>query len=167
MYIQLLSILGLVVIDRVLKVYMTNLLSDVYRVDFIPGVIHFVYLENTGASFGILQNATVLLSVVTFLVLLLLLYYIVSKRSSSRLLTISLVLITAGGIGNLYDRIVYGYVVDYIEFSFINYAVFNFADTLVNIGAVMLFVYLIFFDRQIIRNRDKTTVDDGDTDGDE
>ena len=151
MYIQLLSILCLVIIDRVLKVYMTGYLSGVARIDFIPGIIHFTYVENTGASFGILKDKTLLLSIVTFVVIICLLYYIVSRKSDSRLLTISLILITAGGIGNLYDRIVHGYVVDYIEFSFMNYAIFNFADALVNVGAVTLFIYLIFFEKSLFR----------------
>ena len=58
-------------------------------------------------------------------------------------------------MGNLYDRLVYGYVVDFIEFSFMNYAVFNFADALVNIGAVLLFVYLIFIDKSMFKNKEK------------
>lgn len=126
---------------------MTRILSGVTIKEFIPHFMHLTYVENTGASFGILKNYTLILSIITCIVIAFLLYFIVSKRSKSKLLSASLVLITAGGLGNLYDRLVYGYVVDYLEFSFVNYAVFNFADALVNIGAVMLFIYLIFFEK--------------------
>ena len=138
----------LVIIDRVLKVYMTNLLSGRSRVDFIPHFMHLIYVENTGASFGMFKKHTVILSIITSIVIIGMMYFIVSKKSSSKLLNAAVVLITAGGMGNLYDRIANGYVVDYLEFSFVNYAVFNFADVLVNIGAVLLFVYLVFFERK-------------------
>ena len=114
---------------------------------FIPGIIQFSYTENSGAAFGFLKNRTLLLTVMTSVLILCMLYIIVSKRFSSRLVNTALILITAGGIGNLYDRIVNGYVVDYLEFTFMNYAIFNFADALINIGAVLLFMSYFFVEK--------------------
>ena len=162
LYLQLFLILILAVIDRILKIYMTEFLSGVTRVEFIPHFMHFTYIENTGASFGILKNQETFLSIVTFIILIFLLYFIVSKRSKSKILDTALILIAAGGLGNLYDRVFHGYVVDYLEFSFVNYAVFNFADALVNIGAVLLFIYLIFIDKRIFEKKAKDTKDFGE-----
>ena len=143
MIIYLSLTLILVIIDRFLKGFMTVYLTESMVKPFIPGFIQFRYIENTGAAFGIFQNSTVILSVITSVLILILLYVTISKRFSSALINTAITLITAGGIGNLYDRILNGYVVDYLEFTFVDYAIFNFADTLINIGAVMIVIYFI------------------------
>ena len=155
MIVYLAIILVLVLIDRALKVFMSVYLADTPEKGFIPGFMRLSYTENTGASFGLLKNHTLFLTIITSVFVLVMLYVIVSKRTGSKLFNVSLILITAGGLGNLYDRIFYGYVVDYLEFTFVNYAVFNFADVIINIGAVFLFIYLIFIDRSFLRNRKK------------
>ena len=155
MIIYLAVILVLVMIDRALKVFMTVYLADIPEKSFIKGFMKLTFTKNTGASFGMLRNHTLFLTIITSVFVLVMLYVIVSKRTTSKLMNTALILITAGGIGNLYDRIVYGYVVDYFEFTFVNYAVFNFADVLINIGAVILFVYLIFIDRGFLQKKNK------------
>lgn len=66
------------------------------------------------------------------------------KFFDSKILHWSIVLITAGGIGNLIDRIFRGYVIDYFEFTFFKFPVFNFADCLVTVGAAVAIVYLVY-----------------------
>lgn len=147
MFLYLLGMLIAIVIDRVLKVYMTAYLAAGIK-PFIPGFLQFRYTENTGAAFGSLENATLILTILTSILLFLLLYVIVSKMFNSKIANIGLMLIAAGGFGNLYDRIFYGYVVDYLEFTFVDYAIFNFADTLITVGAVLFVIYFLFFDRR-------------------
>ena len=129
---------------------------------FIPGIIQFRYTENTGAAFGFFSNMKPFLITVTSVLIIALLYIIVSERFSSKLINISLVLITAGGIGNLYDRIVHGYVVDYLEFTFVNYAIFNFADALINVGAVLLFISFFSFEKKQNKTKNPSIISSPD-----
>lgn len=154
----LVGMLILIIIDRVLKVGMTVYLADGVK-PFIPGFIQFRYIENTGAAFGSFQGMTLVLTILTSVLILILLYVIVSKMFKSKLANISLMLITAGGLGNLYDRIFNGYVVDYLEFMFVDYAIFNFADTLITIGAILLVIYFLFFDRDFFQKKPKDAIE--------
>ena len=126
--------------------------------DVIEKVLTFRYSENTGAAFGIFDNARVALCVfVAFIVLAIIgfmVYHIVKgkhKDKGALLLHVSLSFIVAGGLGNLIDRIAFGYVRDFIEYTFIytlfkkNFAICNFADVVLTIGVILLLVYLIAF----------------------
>ena len=72
--------------------------------------------------------------------------YVLIKKPKSRLLIVSLAMITGGGIGNLIDRISLSYVIDFIDFRIINFPVFNVADIFVSVGAALMCVYIVFFD---------------------
>lgn len=91
-----------------------------------------------------MQEKTAFLSVVTAVVLILMLAAIGMKLFDSKILHWCVVLLTAGGIGNLIDRVFRGYVIDFLEFTFIDFPVFNFADCLVTVGAAAAIVYLIY-----------------------
>lgn len=158
MVLYLVGMLILIVIDRVLKVVMTVYLADGVK-PFIPGFIQFRYTENTGAAFGSFQGMTLILTILTSILILVLLYVIVSKMFKSKLANIALMLITAGGLGNLYDRIFNGYVVDYLEFMFVDYAIFNFADTLITVGAVLFVIYFLFFDKTFFQKKTTENVE--------
>lgn len=112
----------------------------------IPDVLHLTYVENRGAAFGIMQNMRVLMIVMTLVVIVGFLVYIIMSKRKSPFLYATMSLIIAGGIGNLIDRIFRGFVVDYIDFRLINFAVFNLADCCVVIGAILFAVYIIFID---------------------
>lgn len=147
-------ILG-ILLDRICKIYATNnfIENPVYT-----KIINLIYLENRGAAFGILQNRRIFFIILTLVVVIYLLYYFVKNiRTNPRLLNIALSLIISGAIGNFYDRLVHTYVVDFIEFSFINFPVFNIADILVTTGSILLIVFIIFGemdgDKSVSRNR--------------
>ncbi len=142
-----LYIIILLAIDRVGKILMETYLAGRDMVVVIPGVVGFRLLHkgNTGAAFGILSNHTWVLVVLTSILILGMLYILYVKKLNSKFLHFCLILVTAGGLGNLYDRIVYGSVTDFIEFLFMQFAVFNFADCFVSIGAFLAILYLIFF----------------------
>ena len=150
--VQLVSIICIAVLvfaDQLIKTVVENRLMPIGSADFIPGIVEVNYTENTGAAFSILENHTELLSIITLLIIVAGLVYLLSGKLKSKFLTASLVLILAGGIGNLVDRIFRGtelfcgYVIDYIKLLFMDFAIFNFADCLVCIGAAMIIIYLI------------------------
>ena len=114
------------------------------RTPFIPGVIRFEYTENTGMAWGLFKNATLVLTVTTALACALIVYFIISKRKTMpALMRFALAAILAGAVGNLIDRIFLGYVRDFIAFDFISFPIFNFADSCVTVGAVLLGISLL------------------------
>ena len=106
------------------------------------------YLENRGAAFGIFQGKAFFLIGLTGLILLALAGLILSGRLRSPFLLWTAGLIIGGGIGNLIDRIFRGYVIDYLDFRLIHFAIFNFADCCVVVGTLLVLIKLVFFDRE-------------------
>ena len=119
-------------------------------IKIMPGFINFVYVKNTGAAWGMLAGRPIFLIVISLVVMgLLLTYYILRQKKlgskCSVLFGISVGLIAGGCIGNMIDRIFLGYVRDFINFEFIKFPVFNFADIALTIGTIIMLVYFIFF----------------------
>ena len=139
-YIIIIS-LGLI-LDRLSKVYAINNFIE----NPIEGpLINLTYLENRGAAFGILQDKRVFFLLITIAIVCYLLYYFYkSYKTNPTILNISLSMIIAGALGNFYDRLINGYVVDFIEFSFFNFPVFNIADIFVTLGCALMIIYIIF-----------------------
>ena len=133
----------IVLFDRLTKYLAEKELIDGSIANFIPGVVQFRYAENTGMAFSMLSGARCIFIAVTIVACVGVLYYMLSNRCKSLWLYWSLGVVVSGGIGNLVDRIVYGYVVDFIEPVFIDFAVFNIADCAVTCGAVSLVIYLV------------------------
>ncbi|MCQ2470480.1 MAG: signal peptidase II [Clostridia bacterium] len=142
--VSLLSVAVLTAVDQIIKWVVEARLPQAGEVTVLRGFLSWEYVKNTGAAFGSFSKSTTLLSVITAVVLLAGIVAIIMKKIKGKyLLTVS-VMIIAGGLGNLIDRIVKGYVVDFIEVRFIDFPVFNFADILVTCGAFMLIGYLIY-----------------------
>lgn len=142
----LLAIAALTALDQWFKYLAVVHLKEQPPFVLIDGVFELHYSENTGAAFGILQDHRWVFMSVTIIVMVFLLVLLLSgKFRQYPLLNVSGVLIVAGGIGNLIDRIFNGYVVDFLYFKLINFPIFNFADCCVVIGAVMLLVFFFFF----------------------
>lgn len=142
-----------VIIDYILKILVINNLKPVSSVEVISGVFSLTYVENKGAAFGMLANARWIFILFTIAVIIFLIIFLFTKKPESKLINLSLVLIIGGGIGNLIDRIFYGYVVDYLSLSFFP-PVCNFADYCVTAGAVLLVVYLLFFSDYLKKEKD-------------
>lgn len=130
----------LIILDQLTKSIVLKYLAVGKVVTPIPHVVQFRYVENTGAAFSILSGKTVLLVIITILILLFAFGLLFFERIPNSYNQVAVVLMAAGGIGNLIDRIHRHYVVDFIEFIFTNFAVFNFADCCVTIGAAILVV---------------------------
>ncbi len=143
--VALLYALGIVVIDQIIKIIAIKHLAPISTFPIIKDVLHLTYVENRGAAFGIFQNQKWFLIGVTGIFLVVMLILLIKKKfSSSKLLVFTMASIIAGGIGNLIDRVFRGFVVDYIDFRLINFAVFNFADCCVVVGTFFLFFFLLF-----------------------
>src|SRR5574344_1494240 len=137
----LIIIVGLI-LDRVTKIYATNNFIE----NPVQGpIINLTYLENRGAAFGILQDRRIFFILITVVIVLYLLYYFYkSYKTNPNILNIALAMIISGALGNFYDRLINVYVVDFIEFSFINFPVFNIADIFVTLGCALMIIYIIF-----------------------
>lgn len=138
----------MIVLDRWSKVWAQDVLMKIDTFPLIQNVFHLTYVENKGAAFSMLSGKVGFLIFFTGLVLvgLLGLLIISMKRGESKVLLVALSLVIGGAVGNMYDRIVLGYVVDYFDFRLINFAVFNVADVFVVCGSILLGIYLIFIE---------------------
>ena len=135
--------LALVGIDQGIKFLVIQYLKPVEYVDVIDGFLRFRYVENTGAVFGSFATHTLFLTVFSIVLLGIVVYYLITNREKSKFVNACLLLMISGGVGNIIDRIRLHYVVDYIEPLFIDFAVFNFADCLITVGAFALIFYLL------------------------
>ena len=148
-YAVLIVIAAAVGIDQVLKQIVINTLEIGQSVPLIEGVFHFTYIRNFGAAFSILQNRQVFLIAVTGIVMAAAAVILFKNiKNMSRLASFSLAAVIGGGIGNIIDRIRLGYVVDFLDFKFIDFPVFNFADCCVVVGAFALVAAVFVSDRK-------------------
>lgn len=144
----------LVLFDQYTKIAAKTALAEGGAIKIIDGVLDFVYVENRGAAFGIMQDTRWLLVALTFVVLGVLAFYIIKTKSRHPLMLASAAAVFAGGIGNLIDRIFVGYVTDFIHVLFIDFPCFNVADICVCVGGALLVVYLLFIDIRKGENND-------------
>ena len=145
----------LVAIDQVTKYIAIINLKGKNEVVIIDKWLHFTYVENSGAAFGIFQNATILFTILTIIIVFGIMWYMLKESNNiGNFLKFSLVMIIAGAIGNLIDRIRLGYVVDFIYSplgGLYNFPVFNFADIYVTCSAIFLIIYLLFIDGKDVK----------------
>lgn len=142
--IQMVSAALLALADQLLKKLAVLHLKDSEDIVLIKNFLALSYRENTGAAFSSFEDHTVMLSVLTLLLLVAGVVYLFLGKLDGKMLNICAVLIIGGGTGNLIDRCVRGYVVDYIKILFINFPVFNFADMLVVVGCFTVLAILIY-----------------------
>lgn len=147
-YIIYVSILvGGIIIDQITKLLAVKYLIPVGSVPLIKigdvQVLNLTYVENTGAAFGMLKGAPWVFNTVSTVAIIAMLAYLFLGHAESKLSGIALSMLISGGIGNMIDRISLHYVVDFIDFRLINFAVFNGADSFVCVGAGLLVLALI------------------------
>lgn len=135
----------LVAADRITKeLAKTHLVKG--DISLIPDILSLHYLENRGAAWGIFQDAFWLFLIITALVcvFLLIFYTRIPFTRHYLFLRFTVILLTSGAVGNLIDRVIWRYVVDFIYFEWIDFPVFNVADCFVCIAA-FLFIYCLLF----------------------
>ena len=136
-------IIGGIIIDQITKALASAYLKPIYTLPIIEDIFHFTYRENTGMAFGMLKEHRWVFMLVSTILIIGMGIYLYGMKSENRLYDVSLSLILSGGVGNMIDRIFLGYVVDFIDCRFINFAVFNGADSFVCVGAGLLMLALI------------------------
>ena len=136
----------LIVADQLTQMWAVTQLHNVERViSVIDGVFEFRYAENPGVAFSMLEGQRWIFIPVTLVIGgIILAMMLRSPLRRYPLFNITCVLILSGAIGNLIDRIAYGYVIDFLYFRLIDFPIFNFADCCVVIGAILLFIFVIF-----------------------
>lgn len=141
-----LGALALIGIDQITKYMALTQLKPIGSTHWIPGLLDLTYVENRGVAFGFLSGQKWFILLLTSAVTIGLVVYFIKmpKTSEYRFLRLALVLVFAGAVGNMIDRFFRGYVVDFFEFAFVSFPVFNMADIFVVIG-VGLLAFLILF----------------------
>ena len=153
------------VIDRVTKIFALRFLKDRPSFSAIPGILELRYLENSGTAFGLLQGQKSFIILVGIIILMACMYVLVKTPGKRKYIMCHVLIsfIVAGAVGNLVDRIIYDYVVDFIYFSFIKFPIFNFADIFITVATFILIILLLIYykedDLDFLRFTEKRTRD--------
>ncbi len=138
----------IVVLDQVVKAAVVALIPLGEVIPALPGLFHWTHCHNTGAAFSMLQGGRWLFAGVCLVGFGVTVFLVIKKLLTNRAQLWCLAAIFGGGIGNLIDRIRLGYVIDMIEVEFMDFAVFNIADSFITCGAIALVICVLFFDRE-------------------
>jgi signal peptidase II len=147
-------LVGLVlVLDQISKAFFSSFLQAGQSIPVIHNIFHFTLVHNQGAAFGILPGHPQLLLWIAVFVASAVLFFHYRAGGNNYLVQTALALIFGGSLGNICDRLRLGYVIDFLDFRF--WPVFNFADTFINIGVLLLVVYLLGNPKSKIKNPNK------------
>jgi signal peptidase II len=132
-------------LDQYSKYIVVTQLQPIETFPLILNVFHLTYVENTGAAFSLFSDMQIFLIITSslFVLSLIILLIKIPKLKENLLINISIAFIIGGAAGNLIDRIRLDYVVDFLDFRFINFAIFNFADCFVICGSILLVIGLL------------------------
>ena len=135
-----LTALIVVLIDQISKYLIRTNFELSQSSPIINTIFHLTHITNSGAGFGILQQQKFLLILISLIVIGFILYYLPRIKEKEKLLQFLVGFVLGGTIGNLIDRVAYGYVIDFFDFQI--WPIFNFADSFVTIGIIGLIIYL-------------------------
>ncbi len=135
----------LIVIDQIVKILVINKMALQQSITIINNFFNITYVRNTGAAWSILSGNVLLLIMISVLALVTIYYYLIKDKDLNKIDIVSYSMLIGGIIGNLIDRIVHGYVIDYLDFKIFNYnfPIFNIADTLIVISIIIIGISLI------------------------
>lgn len=130
----------LLCIDQISKLLVVNLLTKTNSITIIKNFFYLTYINNDGAAFSILVGKRNFLILIAVLAIVMLIRYIKKNNIQNKLELVSISLIIGGSLGNLMDRVIRGYVIDFLDFKIFNYnfPIFNLADTFIVIGVFLL-----------------------------
>ena len=133
-----------VIADQGLKNYIvTNFkIGDEHTV--IPGILSFTYLQNDGAAWNIFSGQMILFYLISIAAIAVVFYYLFNPKYKNWLFDTGLALVLGGIIGNFIDRVHLKYVIDMLQLDFVQFNIFNIADSAITVGIVLVFIYLIF-----------------------
>lgn len=139
-------IIIVVIISLLLDIGSKFLVSRIFILNesktIIDNFLNITYVRNTGAAWSILDNNTWIVTVISLLIIIGIIYYVYRNRVSKKILKIGYGLILGGAIGNFIDRVVYGYVIDFIDIDIFgwNYPIFNLADMFIVVGVILVMI---------------------------
>ena len=137
---------AILALDLITKYVICGMFAENEGITAIPYLFNIIVVHNEGAAWGILSGNQIGLIILSILLFAFLVWYFVKEKKKSWLLVISMAFIYGGCIGNLFDRIVFGYVRDFIQFAFWqSFPIFNFADVFLIVGVILFAIYLIIF----------------------
>ena len=142
-----LGVLILVLLDQLTKYWAAVTLKGNNPIIIWKNVFELQYLENRGIAFGLFQNKTVVFVIFTLIILGVVIYYFCKVPATKRMrpLQIAMILLGAGAVGNLIDRVVNNFVIDFLCFKLINFPIFNVADCYVTISLILLIWLILFY----------------------
>lgn len=144
--VMLAIIVAILIVDLVTKYIFDASLAGGETINVIPYLFNFKLVHNVGAAWGILAGKQLFLIVLSLVFLSIFIYYFVKEANKTWLLTVCMAFLFAGCIGNLFDRVVFGYVRDFIQFDFWQtFPIFNFADVFLCFGVLLFIIYLIIY----------------------
>lgn len=155
MLLWIIIIAASVILDQVTKMIVVNSMELYESIPLIENVFSFTYIHNYGAAWGVLSNHRWVFILVTAAALIVMPIILYKYRKLHFMFGLSLSLIIGGAFGNMIDRVVLGYVVDFLEVTFIDFPVFNVADICVVCGAAMMFIYIAFIDKTLFADKPK------------
>ena len=147
MILWIIIIAASVILDQLTKWIVVNSMELYESFVLIPKFFSFTYIHNYGAAWGMLSDRRWIFILITSVALIIMPIILYRYRKVHVLFSLSLSLFIGGALGNLIDRVFVGYVVDFLEFTFIDFPVFNVADICVVFGAGFMIVYALFFDQ--------------------
>lgn len=137
---------AILALDLITKYVICGMFAENEGITAIPYLFNIIVVHNEGAAWGILSGNQIGLIILSILLFAFLVWYFVKEKKKSWLLVVSMAFIYGGCIGNLFDRIVFGYVRDFIQFAFWqSFPIFNFADVFLTVGVILFAIYLIIF----------------------
>ena len=153
---MVLGVLAITAADQISKYLVVQNIPLGGEVPLIPGLVHLTYVQNTGAAFSMLEGARWLFVVIFLVLTVAVVWDMVKKVMPFTLLERWLIVcIYAGGLGNIIDRVLLGYVVDMIEVEFVRFAVFNVADCFITCGCILLVLHLAFWNKEFWKEEKK------------
>ncbi len=123
-------------LDRVTKIAAVSNLSYGQSIKILPNIFHFTFILNNGTAFGLLRGQNAALALLSVSAITLIIFYLLKHKSQGFGVSLALGLILGGALGNLFDRVRFGYVIDFLDFRV--WPVFNVADSTITIGTVIL-----------------------------
>lgn len=153
MFLNMLFIAAIIILDQLVKFWAVMVLKPIHTIPLIDGVFHLTYAENFGAAFSIFEGKRWFFIAISVVLIIGIVFWLYSHRQSMYpMCRWALVMITGGAVGNLIDRIRFGFVVDMFDFRLINYPIFNIADCFVVIGTAVLCCYILFIDGKKVKS---------------
>ena len=140
--------LAIVGVDQLVKYLVVANIPLFGSAPLLPGILKLTYVQNTGAAFSMLSGMQWLFVVIFVLLTAMLLFEYFKKRLPfTNFERWCIAAIYGGGLGNVIDRVLYGYVVDMFQTEFMDFAIFNVADIFITCGCIALMVHIVFFNK--------------------